>query len=223
MHIFVVATDTHVYVWLWIMRSEKLTVEHSVPGLNFQHSRQPQDNPQSGTIQIITCLLPSFLPYSPPLPSSSSPFSFSPLHFSFSPLHFSLTFPNPFLSFLPSLFPLLFSPPLCTRWAEVEGFFYSVASLLHVVPADMTEQFVDLLCQKISAGANHENGLFKLKLWVGEKKSVCLDWPLTINFKWQIIHDDWVFVSMLTCTSAKLLVSSPDTNFSCAPCSLVEK
>ena len=110
-----------------------------------------------------------FFPTPPPLlPSSSSPFSFSPLHF-------SLTFPNPFLSFLPSLFPFLFSPPLCTRWAEVEGFFYSVASLLHVVPADMTEQFVDLLCQKISAGANHENGLFKLKLWVGEKKNVCLD------------------------------------------------
>ena len=94
MRILVVTTDTHVYVWLWIMRSEKLTVEHRVPGLNFLRSRQPQDNPQSGTIQIITCLLPSFLPY-PPLP----------------PLHFSLTFPNPSLSFLPSFsFPLLSSP-----------------------------------------------------------------------------------------------------------------
>jgi len=46
----------------------------------------------------------------------------------------------------------------------VEGFFYSIVSLFHVIPADMTEQFVELLCQKISSGSDGDSGTFKLKL-----------------------------------------------------------
>ena len=124
------------------------------------HRAMNTGHPQSTMWAICTVSpLHFFSAPSPPLPPPSSSPSPIPLPLSFSPLHFSCTFFFPPLSFS-----FLFPPPFCVPCAEVEGFFYSVVSLLHVVPADMTEQFVDLLCQKVSAGANHDNGLFKLKL-----------------------------------------------------------
>lgn len=47
---------------------------------------------------------------------------------------------------------------------EAEEFFYTVISLIHLVPEDQTTRVVDLLCQQVIAGATPENGptLFRI-------------------------------------------------------------
>ncbi len=47
---------------------------------------------------------------------------------------------------------------------EVEGFFYSIVSLFHIVPPDRGQEFIDLMCQKVTVSASKENGAFKLRL-----------------------------------------------------------